>query len=165
MIELLLEKGANVNYASSYNLSTDLHLVLHRAQEKFAMMLLIAGIDVKILDRCPKSFLYVASRQGFTNIVKILLEKGVDVNRNNNKQEDGRRTTLAMACAKGHEDTIRLLVNSGADVNEWDTKYGTALIVAANYNRYKIIQILYEAKALVNLSVDFYVSSASPGLF
>ena len=81
------------------------------------MMFLQAGIDIRATDRLSKTFLYLASRHGYTKIVRILLKKRADVNCHYDLGKNSLRSVLAVACAKDYEDIVRLLIDSGADVN------------------------------------------------
>jgi len=89
--------------------------------------------------------LMVASENGYTEIVQLLLEKGADVNAETN---DGK-TALMYAAAKGRTEIVQLLLEKGADVN---TKiYGTPILLWAHENGHtKIIQLLLEKGADVN---------------
>ena len=108
-------------------------------------MLFKVGIDVNAEKYSPilplmvaskKTPLMVASKNGHTKIVKLLLEKGADVN--------AKMTALMLAAANGHTEIIKLLLEKGADVNA-KNKYGsTALMFAAANGRTEIVQILLE---------------------
>src|SRR6185437_13258486 len=56
----------------------------------------------------------IASRHGYLEIVKFLLEKGANVNEYNHEGYG----PLAFAAGEGHEDIVRLLISKGADPNK-----------------------------------------------
>jgi len=53
----------------------------------------------------------IASQECYTEVVKLLLEKGADVNV---KTNDGKWTALGLAKLKGHTDIVQLLEKAGA---------------------------------------------------
>ncbi|HRU54266.1 MAG TPA: ankyrin repeat domain-containing protein, partial [Candidatus Sumerlaeia bacterium] len=57
--------------------------------------------------------LWMASKEGHTEIVKLLLAKRADVNMKHKKG----LTALWMASKNGHTDVVKLLLEKGADVN------------------------------------------------
>ncbi|KAF8847190.1 ankyrin [Acephala macrosclerotiorum] len=60
-----------------------------------------------------KSALHLAATHGRTEVVKLLLEHGVNVN----AKSSGSWTALHNACLAGSIDTVRILVECGADVS------------------------------------------------
>ena len=57
------------------------------------------------------------AEEGDTEEVKLLIEKGADVDAKDWKG----RTALMGAALKGHTETVKLLIEKGADVNARDT--------------------------------------------
>jgi ankyrin repeat protein len=57
--------------------------------------------------------LHFACIDGNIDIVKVLLENGVDVNLTNASGQ----TPLHVACSKGHTDVVQLLIDSGVRVD------------------------------------------------
>lgn len=60
--------------------------------------------------------MFIAADQGHTDEVKLLLDKGADVNSVTYEHE----SSLLRAASKGHTDVMRVLVSAGADVNLQD---------------------------------------------
>ena len=58
--------------------------------------------------------LWIASQNGHKEIVKLLLEKGADINV---KQTATGATALLLASQNGRTDVVKLLLEKGADVN------------------------------------------------
>ena len=58
--------------------------------------------------------LHYGSEYGHRDVVKVLLDAGVDMNR---KDQDGE-TALAIAKRKNHEEIVQLLKNAGANGGE-----------------------------------------------
>ncbi|KAJ7112606.1 hypothetical protein C8R44DRAFT_249148 [Mycena epipterygia] len=96
--------------------------------------------------------LRTASGLGHINIIRLLLEKGADVNAAG--VEDG--SALYAASAKGHTETVRLLLEKGADINTEGGIYGTALQAASREGSLEIVGILLEEGADVNAAGGFY---------
>jgi ankyrin repeat protein len=75
-----------------------------------------------------------ASSNGHEAVVKLLLEKGADVELLLEKGADvdakdrAGKTALQRAAENGHEAVVKLLVEKGADIDAMDERYGrTAL--------------------------------------
>jgi predicted nucleic acid-binding Zn-ribbon protein len=94
--------------------------------------------------------LYKACSQGNVENVKLLLDKGVDVNA---KDTEGW-TVLMYASEYGHTEIVKLLLESGADVNA-KTEYGNTALICASVNGYtEIVKMLLEAGADVNVKSE-----------
>lgn len=101
--------------------------------------------------------LTLASSKGHIEIIKLLLERGADINKVNSFDENA----IMCACKNGHLDVVNYLILKGADVNH--TNYGgeTALLATCRYeivedttekiDRYiKIIKLLLVNGANIN---------------
>src|SRR3989338_282627 len=75
-----------------------------------------------------RTLLMFAASKGRKEVVRLLLEKGVDVN---SKSTSGW-TALIFAARHSHPEIIRLLAKKGADPNFANSLGWTALIYAAN---------------------------------
>ena len=64
---------------------------------------------------------------GHIDVMRILIDKGADVNA---KNKNGA-TALILAADKGNAEIVSFLIDKGADVNAKDGN-GTALMLAAN---------------------------------
>ena len=95
--------------------------------------------------------LIMASQEGHTEIVAMLLEKGANVNA---KTKDGRRA-LFLASANGHAEIVAMLLAAGADVNAKDNDGWTALIVASWYGHTETVAILLQNGADVNAKRNY----------
>ena len=87
----------------------------------------------------------MAIKCGHEEIVKLLLEKGADVN--NQDGHYGNALQLAIKC--DHEEIVKLLLEKGADVNA-RSETGTAIETAALFNNKKVIEVLLERGVDVN---------------
>ncbi len=108
--------------------------------------LLDQGFDVNAQaegDYC--NALQAAAEEGNPEIVKLLLERGADIN-----QAGPLGNALSRAAEEGHLKTVELLLERGADVNAQGGYYGSALHAAARDGRQEMVNLLLEYGADVN---------------
>jgi hypothetical protein len=74
-------------------------------------------------DSYGQAVLYLAAEHGHQKMVKLLLDKGADVN----AQGGTYGNALQAALQGGHEQVVKLLLDKGADVNAQGGYYGNAL--------------------------------------
>jgi len=117
-----------------------------------------SGFDLDSSDENQLRLLEVAvSLEGKTfprhryELVKVLIELGVDINR----KTQGRCTTaLMMAAVHGRNECIELLIRSGAILDKQGPDGVTALIGAAIYGYKNCVELLLKAGAKRNLVND-----------
>ena len=91
-------------------------------------LLVAASTEKSILntvDEDNNTPLHVASEQGHTKVVRILLQRGSDATQKNRLF----LTPLASAAISGHYDVIELLLENGAEIDPIDRNS-----VSNNYN-------------------------------
>jgi ankyrin repeat protein len=88
--------------------------------------------------------LHVAAEAGGTEVARLLLKKGADVNA---RDEEGR-TPLRVACERHHADVVKLLVHAGADVDAKDDVGQTPLCQAIGDGA--CVEALLQGRADVN---------------
>ena len=96
-----------------------------------------------------------AASSGHTEIVKLLLERGADVNITNHYS----CTVLVSASNEGNAEIVKLLLAHGADVNIRNRSNRTALMCAASSGHTEIVKLLLEHGADVNMK-DSWNSTA-----
>ncbi|KAK7440465.1 hypothetical protein VKT23_017105 [Stygiomarasmius scandens] len=171
VIKLLVQSGANVYpllYAIRHGELDRVKLLmlngashewaLHAAAEyqmiDFMRFLLDLGADVNARDAYGKTLLEDVTRDGEENIIKLLIEKGADVN-----VEGGYRTALQAAAYHGQLGTVKLLIAKGADVNAEAGAYGTALEIAAHAGCLDMVRFLLESGADAKVKGGLYGSA------
>ena len=94
----------------------------------------------------PRHFLdlMVASYFGHEAVVKLLLEKGAEVD----SESDNGQTPLSWAAGDGHEAVVKLLLEKGAKLETKDEEYGrTPLSWAARNGHEAVVKLLLEKGA------------------
>jgi len=112
--------------------------------------LLANGINSKNKDGWTA--LMYASRHGYTDIVKSLIEGGANLN----LTEEDNWTALMLASRNGHADIVNALIEAGANLNLTTAEYSfsdgwTALMMASRNGHADIVNALIEAGANVNI--------------
>lgn len=125
MVRLILADSHRVHWLRQKHQTAGLRIPSYKSQEAIVRSLLDQGLSPK---ECHQGStpLHTAALQGHETIVKLLLEKGADVNV---KDRDGR-TALHMASSQGHDVVTRLLLEKGIDVGAEDKIGWTALDLA-----------------------------------
>lgn len=59
--------------------------------------------------------IHIAAKYGHTGMLKVMIEKGADVNLTQDEPAEAGITALHCACAQGHADAVKLLMDAGAD--------------------------------------------------
>lgn len=96
------------------------------------------------IHRTDFTALIVASYFGHSAIVKLLLDKGADIEANDTLCH---RTPLSWASKKGHLAVVKLLLEKGADVEAKDNLGRTPLLQTAQMGHKDIVQLLLEKGA------------------
>ncbi|GMH36832.1 hypothetical protein BSKO_04705 [Bryopsis sp. KO-2023] len=94
--------------------------------------------------------LHVAAEQGHVEIVEMLIEKGANVDAQNNRGV----TALYFAAQNGHLEIARVLVQAGATVDLETERGATPLIIAAENGELEVAGFLLESGANVNARND-----------
>lgn len=118
LAEMLIGLGANLNHVDDYEGWTPLLVACEQGLTEISLRLIDAGgkVDAKLIagDGRGKSGIHLASYYGGIEIVRALLEAGVDVN---TIPEGGGLTALHWAAYNKHLGLLEFLLESGADAN------------------------------------------------
>lgn len=147
IVQELIVAGANPNATNAAGVAA-----IHVARDPATLVLLInAGADIDAPSETRGTTpLHAASASGIVAMVKVLLDRGADVN-----PVDANEETALMAAVKNRAVAIvRELIAAGADI-ERRNKYGsTALLLATQESSRSCLQIaetLIKAGANVNV--------------
>merc|ERR1711978_52438 len=86
-----------------------------------------------------------AASGGYTEMGRVLLDKGADVNAA--PVPSSRDTALTIAADKGHYRFVELLLSRGAQVDVRNKKGNSSLWLAANGGHLDVVQLLHSAGA------------------
>ncbi|KAJ5549109.1 hypothetical protein N7513_006343 [Penicillium frequentans] len=89
--------------------------------------------------------LQAAASNGHEKVVKILLDRGAEVN-----LRVGNTNPILEASSKGHQNVVQVLVDHGADVNCRGGRDGNALLMASTHGHKEVVQILLDNGANAN---------------
>lgn len=149
-IDLLLDAKANVNERTSGG-STALSWAVAGENEDVVGLLLERGADAEAIDEALVS----AARSGRLEILRILLDKGVDVKLVGSEalMRAASSTTLG-ASEKQLNDVVRFLIELGADPNATNEEGWTALLNASIRGYASVVRTLLDAGANINAKCD-----------
>ncbi|KAL6805396.1 ankyrin repeat-containing domain protein [Trichoderma sp. SZMC 28012] len=99
-----------------------------------------------------RALLYDASRNGYKQIVQMVLDNGADVNDQNGLFGDA---ALQVASGAGHREIVQMLLGNGANVNQGVNNNGTALQAASYGGHGEIVRILLDNGADVHMTSHF----------
>ena len=143
--ELLLKKGANVNSTDSYGYSPlQVAASCKKVELSCIEQLLQKGADVNYKSKSNGfTSLHYATSSGSVDVVKLLLDKGADINALDNKGT----TPLMLAVKNNSLPIAKLLLERGADVNLRDKHKKNAMSYAKGIftKKKKMIQLLQSA--------------------
>jgi ankyrin repeat protein len=144
VVRLLLDAGANAAALSpAYYDMTPLEIAALLGHVEVVRVFLRreGGAETQ---RGLGTALWMASQQGYSEVVTLLARAGADLNA---QVAPKGRSALMLAAQNGHTDTVAALLAAGADVNARNEYGGNALSSAAG-NRYPdIVRLLLEAGA------------------
>jgi ankyrin repeat protein len=149
IIKYLIEHGADVK-----ELQDDGQTLLWAAESReMAEFLIAAGIDPKHKDINRDTALHVACRHSQTEVVELLLDRGLDIEAVGHW--DMRPLETAAATETGDpKPVVMLLLRRGANINARGFKGHTALHECAFYNRPAMADLLLSRGADPNVKDD-----------
>ena len=147
VVEKLIEKDADVNKQDKDGYTALIGACYEKHADVALALLNVDGIEVDLVNVIGETALHRASHQGMLAVVKKLIEKRADVNKQN---EDGY-TALIWACVFNHADIALALLNvDGIEVDLANVVGGTALQLASHQGMLAVVEKLIEKRADVN---------------
>ncbi|KAL9616887.1 MAG: hypothetical protein Q9160_008276 [Pyrenula sp. 1 TL-2023] len=147
-----MDHGANVE-AKNREGHTALYQFSMKGPLKAVEVLLDANARIEAAGPSRQTPLMVACDHGQTEIVRLLLTRGADTNKVNERQE----TALSVAAGRSHGyiEIGKLLISHHADVNAQDQSKQTALLLCCE-NRHEEMALM-----LLNRGADFKINGRS----
>ena len=161
----LLDRGANVNNINNRNqtpliIAASNFIYNDERKEKYINLINILiknGADINYTDSRGNSALNYAIQREIEEVVRDLLERGVNVNNINNSNQ----TPLIIAASKkiyntkerlNNKNIINILLEKGVNINidHRDNEHNTALNYAVENNKIEVVGDLLERGANVN---------------
>jgi uncharacterized protein len=148
-VGLLLAGDASLDVPGRSGL-TPLAVAAFKGNDRIAEQLLSRHADPNVPDEAGQTAMTHAAVRGFADIVLRLLDAGVDVN------QRYRNNVTALMWAASYEDgvgiraaesVIDLLLKSGAEVDAVDDRGCTALMMAAELDHAKVVDMLIRSGA------------------
>lgn len=160
VIELIVDAGGDVNFQDPHQ-QTALMRAVKVNKPRQVTFLLAKGADPNacakpeiglfgnkfVFTEWEDTPLIIAAREGFRDIVKLLLKAGAENRGVGCTSHMKGKTALMHAAEKGHTDVVREFMRSKADINESDMNGWTALTYALSENQTAVIKILRAAGA------------------
>ena len=149
IVELLL------NYRSSFDVGEDsLNPILLSAIDGKALkslrLLLSHGADPNAHSSDFESAIYLAACVGSADIVRLLVERGADVN------AFGGKLGYPLQAATSTPEIVEILLDSGANIDARGGEYGSAIQAAADSKNFESVRLLIDRGADVNASGGMY---------
>ncbi|XP_050505193.1 ankyrin-1-like isoform X1 [Diabrotica virgifera virgifera] len=151
IVECFLENGINVDILNEISKMTPLHMAACGGYIEVVDYLLLNNANVHLKDCRSRSSIHHGVLGGKAKIVKMLIEKGVDVN-----VEDINWTPLHLACRHGNLEIVKLLLENGAvyDNRQGKSRNYSPLLVAIEMGHLEIIKYFISIGVDVNFSTN-----------
>ncbi len=144
VMELLLVRGANPNFASTNGTTALMFAAYHWDAPASVRVLLDHGANANSQNSAGQTaLLFALSYASYpsVDVVKALLAHGINVNVTDSKG------VSALMLSVGEAEVFRVLLKSGADVNARDKKNGSTALLWAASHRVAHITTLLKAEA------------------
>ena len=142
MMKLLIENGANINYADE-NEFTPLNIAIETGDMELTKFLITNGANVNsLMPYGGVNLIGWAISENNMDLLQILIENGANVNNTNGDSWAG--TPLMTASRLGLDNVVRILLSRNADINAVDMNGNTALHTAALNSQLSVVKLLLE---------------------
>ncbi|GHT94243.1 hypothetical protein FACS1894122_10660 [Alphaproteobacteria bacterium] len=154
----LINRGANVNAASSGDNETLLHLAVRRGfVEGVRLLLRCKDIDLTVKGNkgTPLELAHSLKKDGNTAKIIQLLEAKERELKTGQRVDDPDAVDLCNAAEEGHLDDVQRLITEGTSVHAARANGNTALHLAALRGHREIVEFLVENGARINAVSDY----------
>jgi len=146
VVNALLERGVDVNALSMFD-STVLQDSIRNYHINIIEKLIVAGANVNINTGTIFRPLQIAAQVNKTDVVKLLLEHGAEVD-GVNPASHIVWTPLHYAANKGNIELVKILINAGADVNAFTEDGETPIDLAEDAGNNQTVEVLQQLGGL-----------------
>ena len=147
LLKALVSAGADLDLqVKSYgvNTATALTYCILSGNIEGASILINAGASINNRD----DYLHTSIDRGNLNIIKLLINKGIDINQLPKEKGDNEnykgKSALAYSVTKGNEDIVKLLLLNDANITIDKTPILITALSTQNY-KYQIVKLLLDA--------------------
>jgi ankyrin repeat protein len=152
VVQLLLDRGADVNLTSTYG-DTPLVEAAKQGRKEVVQLLLDRGADVNLTPKYGDTPLVGAAKQGRKEVVQLLLDRGANMNLTSTFGD----TPLVEAAKQGHKGVVQLLLDRGADVNLAFGCKNTPLVEATKQGHKGVVRLLLDRGAGIDRFSYFHL--------
>ena len=138
IIKILLNAGADVNATESYLNKTALMMAIEYGDNDTIKLLIKSKADINHVDDTGNAPIDIANKMNNTNIINLLIENGAP-------------NDLARAIKYGVENKVEHLLDRSKNIDALDHNGDTALTLAIKENNVKLVKLIINKKANVNL--------------
>ena len=140
IIKFFIEVGVNIN-EKNRNKKTAFIISAANNRLNVAKFLVEKKADIHISNSIDGgTILMWASERGYFDVVKLLVEVGVNIN----EKKFNKDTALILAVAYGNRDIARFLIEVGADISIKNRIGSTVLMIAIRKGHMEFIKLLIE---------------------
>ena len=144
-----IKDGANLEESNEVGESVLALALRYRCDIDLVMLLIESGADIFDFDEEGVSIFDMAITYDYLEIVKYLIDNGVDVNKTSRRS--GFTSLMAAACY-GRVEIAKLLLQNNANQNAVDSKGFSAIDFARKMNKKSVLEILdYDENEAKNL--------------
>lgn len=143
IVQLLLERGADVNAKTKGLGYTPLHITAARGNQAIADLLLAKGADINAQSTYSGTPLFFAETP---EMINYLVKRGGAIG----ARDRDLKTSLHRAALNGYVEVCKALIDTKADVNAADINGVTPLHWAAGSGHLAVVKLLLDNKADVN---------------
>ena len=134
-----ISEGGDLNACTEAGESVLAYALKNKCDQEMLELLIENGADLFYSDDEGVSIFDFAVTYNNMYIIKLLLEKGIDVNKTSRRSGF---TALMAAVCYGRSDVVKLLLEAGADVQAVDSKGLSALDFAKKMHKKSMIRLL-----------------------
>ena len=161
LVREFIREGADITKGRRQS-AFDVATLMESEAKLFEVFIAEKGVDAivgkygeKVVDarvgRKGETMLMLAARKMHTEIVKLLLDNGADLNIKGNYGY----TALMIAVREGNTEIVKLLLDNGADLNIKGNYGYTALMIAVREGNTEIVKLLLDNKADISGEINY----------